>query len=54
MGYEHKNSREVMYYLHQKGRLFFFSKKSAGGIDLPAGYLVIENKKTGLPMLKKK
>jgi len=41
------------YYLHNKGHLFFFSGDPKGGIDLPKGYKVIENKKTGLPMLKK-
>jgi hypothetical protein len=54
MGYDHKNSKGITYHLHQKGRLFFFSKKSEESIDLPAGYLVVENQKTGLPMLKKK
>ncbi len=54
MGYSHKNKKGNTYYLHNKGRLFFFSKEPKGGIDLPAGYDVIENKKTGLPMLKSK
>ncbi len=54
MGYEHKNSKGVSYYLHQNGRLFFFSKKSGGSIDLPEGFRVVENPNTGLPMLKKK
>ncbi|MFH1586229.1 MAG: hypothetical protein ABID38_00045 [Candidatus Diapherotrites archaeon] len=59
MGYEHKNSRGQQYYLHsieaKNGRtLFFFSKKSEKGIDLPEGYGVTENPKTGLPLLKKK
>jgi hypothetical protein len=36
-------------------RLFFFSTKIADGAldNLPAGYEVIENARTGLPMLKK-
>lgn len=54
MGFSQKNSKGVTYYLHQKGRLFFFSKEPKGGIDLPVGYKVVENKRTGLPMLKKK
>ncbi len=54
MGYEHTNSKGIKYYLHQSGRLFFFSKSEEDGIDLPDGYDVIENSRTGLPMLKKK
>ncbi len=54
MGYEHENSRGKTYYLHQRGKLFFFSKKPEEGIDLPEGYLVVENTITGLPLLKKK
>ncbi len=53
MGYEHTNSKGRKYYLHSKGRLFFFSKKEEESIDLPDGYKVIENQTTGLPMLKK-
>jgi len=54
MGYSHKNSKGITYYLHQKGHLFFFSKKIEEGVELPAGYAVVENIKTGLPMIKKK
>ena len=54
MGYEHTNSRGQKYYLHQKGRLFYFSKDSSDGIDMPEGFIVVENERTGLPMLKKK
>lgn len=53
MGYEHTNSKGNKYYLHSRGRLFFFSKNPAEGIDLPTGYTVVENQKTGLPMIKK-
>ena len=52
------------YYLHSKevtlkgGRkqtIFFFAGEvKDGALDaLPAGYIVIENERTGLPMLKK-
>jgi hypothetical protein len=50
------------YWLHSKDvklrggrnqRIFYFSKDSAGSIDLPDGYKVIESSKTGLPLLKK-
>ncbi|MEK6959311.1 MAG: hypothetical protein AABW59_04675 [archaeon] len=54
MGYEHTNSKGRKYFLHSRGKLFFFSKKSEEGIELPAGYDVVENETTGLPMLKKK
>lgn len=55
MVYEHTNSKGTKYYLHQKGRLFYFGKeKKANAIDLPEGYKVVENPKTGLPMLKSK
>lgn len=54
MAYSHKNSRGVMYYLHSRGKLMFFSKDPAGAIDLPANLEVMENPRTGLPMVKKK
>ena len=59
MVYEHTNSKGKKYFLHgreaKNGQmLFFFSNDSSGGIELPQGYRVIENGKTGLPMLKKK
>ncbi len=59
MGYEHTNSSGQKYFLHgreMKNRqfLYFFSKKKEDSIDFPAGYKIIENPKTRLPMLKKK
>jgi hypothetical protein len=55
MAYSHKNSRGVTYYLHTRGgKLFFFSKDPADGIDLPSHLQVVENPKTGLPLVKKK
>jgi len=54
MGYEHTNSKGVKYYLHSRGRLMFFSKKPEEGIDLPVNMGVMENSRTGLPMVKKK
>ncbi len=54
MVYSHKNKKGTTYYLHHKGRLYYFSKDPKSGIDMPAGFTVVENKKTGLPMLKKK
>ncbi len=54
MAYGHTNSKGVTYYLHSKGRMFFFSKEvKEGALDaVPAGYNVVEMK-TGLPVLKK-
>ena len=55
MVYEHTNSKGKKYFLHGKGRLFYFSStKKENAIDLPSGYTVVENSTTGLPMLKKK
>lgn len=54
MGFKKVNSKGVAYWLHQKGHLFFFSKKEEGSIDLPDGMEVFENPRTGLPMVRKK
>jgi len=55
MGYEHTNSKGKKYYLHAKGKLFYFAgAQKENAIDLPEGYDVVENERTGLPMLKKK
>jgi len=60
--FSHTNSRGQIYYLHTKEvtlrggriqRIFFFSKDPSGSIDKPEGYEIIENKRTGLPFLKK-
>jgi hypothetical protein len=34
--------------------LFFFSKDSSESIDLPEAFNVVENPRTGLPLVKKK
>lgn len=62
--YEYKNKKGQKYYLHtktvtlkstkKKQQIFYFSKDPKGSIDLPSGYGIVENKKTGLPFLKKK
>jgi membrane carboxypeptidase/penicillin-binding protein len=55
MAYEHKNSKGKTYFLHQHEKLFYFSsEKKENAIDFPTGYKIVENHKTGLPMLKKK
>ena len=60
--FSHTNSRGQTYYLHTKEvtlrggriqRIFFFSKDPSGAIDKPEEYKVVENKRTGLPFLKK-
>ncbi|MDO8624691.1 MAG: hypothetical protein Q7R47_01305 [Candidatus Diapherotrites archaeon] len=55
MVFEYKNSKGKTYYLNQNGKLYYFSGGTRPtGIDLPAGYNIVENSQTGLPMLKKK
>jgi len=64
MAYSHVNSKGQTYYLHKKdvtlkgGRrqtIYYFGRevKSDAIDELPAGYKVMENPRTGLPMLKK-
>ncbi len=64
MAYSHVNSKGQTYYLHQRDvtlkggrvqRIFFFAREvKDGAIDaLPNGYVVVENPRTGLPILKK-
>lgn len=64
MAYSHVNSKGQTYFLHQRnvtlrgGRkqtIYFFSREQKEGVmnELPAGYEVMENKRTGLPMLRK-
>lgn len=64
MAYSHVNSKGQTYFLHQRnvtlrgGRkqtIYFFSREEKEGVmnELPAGYEVMENKRTGLPMLRK-
>jgi len=66
MAYSVKSKKSgKTYYLHskevklaggRKQRIYYFAGEvKAGAIDqLPAGYEVMENKRTGLPMLRKK
>jgi len=54
MTYELTNSKGQKYFLHSKGRLFFFSKKPEESIDLPSNLEVFENPRTRLPMVRKK
>ena len=54
MAFEITNSKGQKYFLHSKGKLFFFSKSQEGAIDLPSDLEVFENRRTGLPMVRKK
>ncbi len=63
MAFGHTNSKGQTYYLHTKEvklkggrlqRIYYFSKDAKGGMDeKPKGYMVMENKRTGLPFLKR-
>lgn len=64
MPYATTNSRGQTYFLHGRNvllkngreqRIYYFGKEAKeGALDaLPAGYVVSENTKTGLPILKK-
>jgi hypothetical protein len=54
MVFEYTSCKETKYYLHQKGHSFFFSKNPEGALDnLPTGFKIKENPKTGMPILKK-
>ena len=52
----HLHTKEVKLRGNRKQRIYYFAgKKGVGSIDdLPVGYEVTENKRTGLPMLRKK
>ena len=64
MAFTFKNSKGVTYYLHfkdvtlrggKKQRIYFFARDVRDGSldDIPAGYEVMETKRTGMPVLKK-
>lgn len=64
MAYAHTNKKGQTYVLHSKvvtlrgGRqqtIFFFAREEREGAlaKVPDGYNVVENAKTGLPMLKR-
>ena len=54
MANSHTNSKGVTYYFHKNGHLQYFSKDPKGAIEIPAGFEVIENSRTGLPIARKK
>ncbi len=64
MAFTHVNSKGQTYYLHRRevtlkgGRLqtiYFFAREEKDGVidEMPEGMEVVENTKTGLPILKK-
>lgn len=65
MAYKHTNSKGKEYILHsrdvtlrgsgKKQTIYFFAKEAKeGALDaIPAGYMVVESSRTGLPILKK-
>lgn len=65
VAYKHTNSKGQAYYLHsltvtlrgsgKRQTIYFFSRNVRDGSldDIPSGYQVIENARTGLPILKK-
>ena len=63
MGYSHKNSKGVTYYLHSKdvtlrgGRnqtIYYFARdERSNSCDLPSGMQFVESSRTGLPLVKK-
>jgi len=54
------NSKGKTYFLHSRdsryggGKLYFFSSKQEGEIELPVHLKVIENPRNGMLMVKKK
>ena len=52
-GYSHINKKGQKYFLHQRGKLYFFSKDPSNSISLPSGMGVVENPITGLPLVKR-
>jgi hypothetical protein len=65
MAYGYTNSKSQQYFLHQKDvtlkggrvqRIYFFARdvRPDSAVEaMPAGYVVVENARTGLPILKK-
>lgn len=64
MAYKHTNSKGTEYYLHSKEvklrsgkqqRIYYFAKMAGQDAvdEVPTGYTIVENSRTGLPVLKK-
>jgi len=63
--FSHTNKKGQTYFLHTREvtlkngriqRIYFFARDVREDVmtDLPAGYMVIETERTGMPVLKKK
>jgi len=64
MAYKHTNSQGTDYYLHGKDvklrsgrtqRIYYFAKDERAEAlnEVPSGFKVVENSRTGLPVLKR-
>lgn len=64
MAYSYTNSKGQTYFLHtrdvvlkngRKQTIYFFARDQRAGVmdAVPAGYQVVETKRTGMPVLKK-
>ena len=65
LAYQYTNNKGTNYYLHErevtlrgsgkKQRIFFFARDVRNGAleQVPDGYEVVENKRTGLPVLRR-
>ncbi|MCX8189830.1 MAG: hypothetical protein N3F05_01220 [Candidatus Diapherotrites archaeon] len=51
--YVHINSKGEIYYLQRKGNFYFFSRSPEGAVPLPTGYKIHENRRTGMPIIRK-
>jgi hypothetical protein len=53
----YENKKKQKFWLHMKEvrgvKLYYFSKDDAHPLSMPAGYMVVENRNTGVPFLKK-
>lgn len=56
--YSYVDKKGRLWWLHEKisasgVKLYYFSRKQDGAVQMPAGYSPIESAKTGMPVLKK-
>lgn len=61
--HEHTNSKGKKFFLHARDQVlkggrtvrlhYFGGQPKEGGVPLPDGHEIVENAKTGLPMLKR-
>lgn len=66
MAYQYKNKKGQIYYLHSRDvklrgsgkdqTIYFFAKNQGSGVmdSIPSGFEIVENQKTGLPILRRK